>query len=112
MSIPYESPRKNQEGAEGFPADQSGIDYLPYSLLKTTILSNEDVLGRFSKYKIPSEGVFIPQKMEVRTRDGIKAIQETRRLVVLGKGNLHYKVFRLPQPTHVENATDMDVLMS
>lgn len=67
------------------------MEYSPHienSSPKPVIFSNEEVKERFEKYQIPSVGgSFIPEKLEVRS-----GAFEMRRVVVLGKDGVHYKV--------------------
>ncbi|CAG8955064.1 hypothetical protein HYFRA_00007078 [Hymenoscyphus fraxineus] len=70
------------------------IHYSPHLETSTTptpvVLTNEDVKERFGKCQIPTTGSFVPERMEVRSGS-----LEMRRIAVLGKDRIHYKVLGL-----------------
>ncbi len=94
------------------------MEYSPHVLDGSSphpaIFSNEEVLARFSKQRIPNEGSFVADKLEIRERSGRKAGEDARRMVVLGKDKLHYKVLKLAMQHFwkVEPTPDGDTAMS
>jgi anaphase-promoting complex subunit 4 len=94
----------------------SGItNYAPYSKNippPPTVFRNEDILGRFSEFKIPNAGAFIPERLEIRGSSNKD--KDSRRIIILGKDKMHYKVFKLPGADTMRRtaAADEDVPMS
>ena len=109
LSIPY-------QGADPDPKNKHQLRYYPNNpkarALDATVLDDEEVLYNFSKYKFPSEGSFVPDKMEVRERNGQSSTDETKRIIILGHDRLHYKVFRLPISNYGMREVDEDIPMS
>ena len=79
----------------------------------STVFDNQKVLALFSKYIISTEDSFVPEKIEVRESKptGGRLDKDTRRIVVVGKGRLKYKVLKYPaQRPH--KTFDEDIPMS
>ena len=78
--------------------------------LSPTIFDDEEALALFSKFAISTDDSFVPEKMEIRVSksNGRKSIEDTRRIILLGKNRLQYKVFKYPalQP-HLEEDIPM-----
>ena len=91
-------------------------NYVPYSKVsppRPTGFSNEDVISRFSEFKMPDAGAFIPERLEIRGQSS-KNDKDSRRITVLGKDRLHYKVFKMPGAdcTRRTAEADEDIPMS
>lgn len=60
---------------------------------ESTRFENDELLSS-AEYTIPGDESFVPTRLEIRAQIGrYKAMQ---RLVILGRGNVHYKVLGLP----------------
>ncbi|ESZ98045.1 hypothetical protein SBOR_1576 [Sclerotinia borealis F-4128] len=84
----------------GIPYKMGG-DHIKYqshrisaSRSKAIILSNEEVIDNFLLNEFAGEGSIIPEKMMIRPQIGTKNNDDTKRLVILAKDSLHYKVFK------------------
>jgi anaphase-promoting complex subunit 4 len=107
LSIPY---RGHHDGNLAKYA-MSYSPLTPTSHPKPTVFNDKEVVERFSKYRIPSEESFVPEKMEIRERTGRAQNNETGRIVIVGRDRLHYKVFKLAVQD-MEGAADGDIPMS
>lgn len=85
LTIPYNPPTDTDTTAEDFQIEYSLL--LDNSSPKPVVFTNEEVKERFEKHTIPTGGSFVPEKLEVRS-----GAFEMRRIVVLGKDGVHYKV--------------------
>ena len=98
LSIPYRSTNGSTA------TDEYCLEYSPHDPtvehIKPTMFANEQVNAIFSKYTISTDDSFVPERLEVRvSRSGNRrADEDTRRVIVLGKDHLHYKVFKYPAP--------------
>jgi len=105
LTIPY------QNSTDG----ESCLPYSPYSPKnKSQVpieMSNDELLRQFSKYTIPCEKSFVPANLEIREQTGSGLKEDLRRIVVLSKDKLHYKVYRL-QGSGPKIDEDEDVSMS
>jgi hypothetical protein len=110
LSIPYQSPDK---GTSLSCPDKYCMDYSPHNpntkSANPTVFTDEEVLARFSRYTIADEDSFIPEKMEIRESKGRKSKEDTRRIVFLRKGRLHYKVLKFPTANTGTRAVDKEV---
>jgi hypothetical protein len=95
------------------------LEYSPHDPnvehLNPTIFADEEVTAIFSKYKISTDGSFVPEKMEIRDATSRKrrANEDTRRIVALGKDQFRYKVFKYPAPpSHRASDENEDISMS
>jgi hypothetical protein len=89
--------------------------YVPYSKNtppRPTAFSNEDVLARFSEFKVPNSSAFVPERLEIRGSSNND--KDSRRIITLGKDKPHYKVFKIPAADTMRRtaAADEDVPMS
>jgi hypothetical protein len=88
------------------------MDYSPHNpntkSVNPTVFNNEEVLARFAKYTTASEDSFMPEKMEIRESKGTGSKEDTRRIVFLGKGRLHYKVFKFLTGNYGTRTMDED----
>ena len=114
LTIPYHTPETTDVShLAGYQ-----MEYSPHmqsdSSPHPAIFSNEEVVARFSKQRIPSEGSFVADKLEISERSGRKAGERATRMVVLGKDKLHYKVLKLATQRFwkVEPTPDGDTAMS
>ena len=112
LNIPYkQSHDTNGEKHSG----TFHMNYAPHMsnvhLPNPVALNDKEVLNLFCKHKIPTEGSFVPEKMEIRTRSGKKE-KDAKRIIFMGKDRLHYTVFRLPDANSVPRKQDEDVSMS
>lgn len=104
LSVPYRSVTGSPLG-DDFCLEYALHDSAEDSI-NPMILTNEEVLALFSKYAMPTEDSFEPEKIEIRESKSITKLkgrdlkEDTRRIVVLGKGRLQYKVFRYAAPRH------------
>lgn len=79
--------------------------------LEPTILNNHQVLQLFSRYKISDGTSFVPEKLEIREKNPRKEEEDSRRILLLGKDKLHYRVLKFAHPD--AGATeDEDISMS
>ena len=87
-------------GAHNEDLGEQGLTYSPHTpnpnLSSIFVLDNEEIMERYSTYRIPVEEGFVPEKIEIREGKHTKPNRETRRIVILGKDRLHYKIFNLP----------------
>lgn len=61
---------------------------------------------------MPGTGAFVPERLEIR-RQSSKSDKDSRRIAVLGKDRLHYKVFKFPGADSRQQAeADEDIPMS
>jgi anaphase-promoting complex subunit 4 len=62
---------------------------------------------------MPDAGAFVPERLEIREQSN-KTNSDSRRIVILGKDRLHYKVFKFPgaDSTRGTAAADEDIPMS
>ena len=75
-------------------------------------LSNVDVLNRFAKYKLPGDGSFQPEKLEVREQSQKRESPDSRRLFLLAKDRVHYQILKFGDTGYVEPAVaDEDISM-
>ncbi|KAH9222829.1 anaphase-promoting complex, cyclosome, subunit 4-domain-containing protein [Leptodontidium sp. 2 PMI_412] len=74
--------------------------------------SNEEVLEQFSRYKLPSDSSFVPRKMEIREQSVGRNNEDWRRLFLLGKDKVHYKIFKFGTANPSKEDRDHDVSMS
>ncbi|KAG0651892.1 hypothetical protein D0Z07_1276 [Hyphodiscus hymeniophilus] len=81
--------------------------------INPTIYENKEVLALFSKYSIPTEDSFVPEKIEIRESKarGGRLNEDNRRIVVLGKDRLKYKVFGYPS-YQAQKVPNEDIPMS
>ena len=92
---------------------------IPYTLYaqdqspKPTVFGNEELLEQFSGCTIDSEGSFVPESIEVQWQGGRKLNGRSKRIVILGKDRMQYKLFKLAvSPAAMQKATDEDVSMT
>lgn len=76
------------------------------------LLSNKDVVTQFSYYRIPGDGSFTPGTMEVREQTKGRGHEDSRRLFILGKDKVHYKILRFEDLKSMKDDADVDVSMS
>jgi hypothetical protein len=92
------------------------ISYTPYnpnSLSRPTVFGNDELIEQFSRCTIDNEGSFVAEKMEVQWQGGRTLNDRSKRIVVFGSDQMHYKVFGLNiSSTAVKKSTDEDVSMS
>ena len=74
-----------------------------------TVLNNEEVLQRISKGERQNEGSFVVGSMAVREQNNS---EDMRRLVLLGKDKLHYRILKLADSNSGRKRADEDVPMS
>ncbi|CAD6442860.1 c06f7089-702f-465a-9a30-5ce32c70bb1d [Sclerotinia trifoliorum] len=93
----------------------SHIKYQPHrisaSRSKAIILSNEEVINKFLQTEFPGDGSIIPEIMMIRSQIGSKNDDQMKRLVVLAKDRLRYKVFKLAGESSNRNISE-DIPMS
>jgi len=89
------------------------LSYTPHGHATIPIsLNNGDVLERFSRHKLPGDGSFKPHKMEVRGKAGSRGKEDLRRLFLLGKDRIHYKIVKFAARDPSKGDLDQDVSMS
>ena len=89
------------------------MKYSPHDPNKPTIPTafiNAEVVATLELYSIPKEGSFVPEKVEIRGQKSSRTTEDMRRLFLLGKDRLHYKVLKIP--ANVQKRTDEDTSMS
>lgn len=83
--------------------------------LQPVMFSNKEVEQQFVKYKIPGEGSFLPERIEIRHQTS-RSRKDSIRIVVLGEDKMHYKVFKLPESASSRkekgNDSEDDISMS
>ncbi|TVY83618.1 Coatomer subunit delta [Lachnellula suecica] len=85
-------------------------DYVPYSKRsppRPKVVSQENVVHRFSEFKIPDVGAIVPERLDIRGQSSKKGHNSTR-ILVLGKDRLHYKVFKLAAAHSPRGPADAD----
>lgn len=100
------------DGTEDESGRDYSMDYSPHnrSIVPSTF-SNDEVLSRFSRYKLPADGSFLPEKMEIRERSTRREKEDMRRLFLLGKDRVHYKIIKFGKLGVVAGEPDEDVSM-
>ncbi|PVH86890.1 hypothetical protein DL98DRAFT_449113 [Cadophora sp. DSE1049] len=89
------------------------LSYSPHGHAMTPIsFNNGDVLKRFSGYKLPGDSSFNPHKMEIREKSGSRGKEDLRRLFLLGKDRVHYKIVKFAAKDSSKGEQDQDVSMS
>lgn len=92
------------------------MSYYPHNPLSqpldVKIVDHEDVVGLFLKHTVPSDGSFVPEKIEVRGSSGKNTNTEAGRILILGQDMLHYKVFQAPSQDSGRSNLTEDVPMS
>ena len=95
LSTPYRG--DSSSGSSGYL-----IKYYPHkpksSPLDIKIVDDEHVMDLYLKHRIPTEASFIPATMEIRGSNGRKDDAETRRILIMSRDRLHYKVFKMSSP--------------
>jgi hypothetical protein len=86
-----------------FPLAENG------SSPSATVLNNEEVLQRFSIGESQNEASFVAGSMAVREQNNN---EDMRRLVLLGKDKLHYRILKLADSNSGRKRADEDVPMS
>jgi hypothetical protein len=109
LSIPI----RKTEQADISNHSENIIQYFPHvengGSPSPTILNNEEVLRRFSKEEAPDEGSFVAGSLAVREQNNN---DDMRRLVLLGKDKLHYRIFKLADLNSARMRADGDISMS
>ncbi|RDW84573.1 hypothetical protein BP6252_02163 [Coleophoma cylindrospora] len=105
LNIPYASPNP----PKGLPTVGSDALSLRSSTTpkvleypESTRLENDELMSS-AQYTIPGDESFLPTKLEIRAQTG--RYKPTPRLIVLGKGNVHYKVLGLPAASDDEDTS-------
>lgn len=76
-------------------------------------LKTDEVITLFSRCEFPSDAHFVPERMEIRRGDGKDSKKEDRRIVILSKDGLRYRVFRFTESGVKASGTrDEDVQMT
>lgn len=78
---------------------------------KAIILSNGEVIDKFLQTEFAGEGPLVPENMMIRPKIGSKNNDNMKRLVILAKDKLRYKVFKLVGAPF-DKTTDEDIPMS
>jgi len=93
---------------------ESCLEYSPQKpgeSVQAIRLSNENVIDQFSE-PVSLADLFAPNKVYVRKRNRHqRTTDDTRRLVMLGKDKLHYKVFKLSNGFRAKGQRDEDISM-
>lgn len=109
LSVPYRS-------SESSPGNDYQMEFYPHNSKSSPpdveIMDDEHVLELFLKHKIVSEESFVPEKMEVRESNGKNTNADSRRVVILSRDKLRYKVFKLPSLSKETNNLEEDIVMS
>jgi anaphase-promoting complex subunit 4 len=111
LSIPYRT-----KGSSPRP-DDFCLEYSPHNPrtepITPTVFNSDELLALFSKNTMSTEESFVPEKMEIRESKSKvgKLNEDTRRIVILGKGRLKYKVFKYPAQ-QLHKVPDEDISMS
>lgn len=79
--------------------------------LGPTILDDGQVLQHFSRYKLSDKTSFVPEKLEIREKNPGKAEEDLRRILLLGKDRLYYRVLKFARPGAGE-PEDEDISMA
>ncbi|KAH7418296.1 anaphase-promoting complex, cyclosome, subunit 4-domain-containing protein [Cadophora sp. MPI-SDFR-AT-0126] len=91
------------------------LSYSPHgqaTALTPISFNNGDVLKRFSEYKLPGDSSFNPHKMEIRGNSGSRGREDLRRLFLLGRDRVHYKIVKFAPKNSSKGELDEDVSMS
>jgi hypothetical protein len=109
LGIPYRSSLSRDVTEHTIPYSP----HIPGAPSKPTLFTDKELVGRFSRYQIATEGSFVPEKMEIRGQSSQKGNGETKRIVILGSTRMQYKVFKLTvQHTTARTTIDEDISMS
>ncbi len=91
MNILYNSVNRTKDKS----SKEYSLDYYPHTQsIVPTVFSNDEVLSCFSRYKLPGDGSFLVEKMELRGRSPRQGKEDSRRLFLLGKDRVHYKILK------------------
>ncbi|KUJ12694.1 uncharacterized protein LY89DRAFT_672835 [Mollisia scopiformis] len=116
LNIPYKSNLKGN-------LSNYALNYSPHSSKgkggPTPHFSNQEVLQQFCKYKLSTDQAFVPERLEIRAssdmrhNEGGEKQADSRRIILLSKDRLHYRVLRLGKADALsEVAEDEDISMS
>lgn len=108
LSIPYRTVSAAERTRDG----NFHLEFTPHVQSTPVSLSNEEVISRFSRHKIPGDSSFLPEKMEIRDRSTGKQKDDPRRLFLLGKGRIHYKILKFAGSQPMKEQKDKDISMS
>lgn len=112
VALPYDKPPNTNPTNDG--------QYLQYSPVtkanqppKPIILSNEEVIERFPRHRVATDGPFVPESLEVRQQNPMARKSSKQRVVILERDRLHYNVLQFAEPASEEKRqNDEDVSMS
>ncbi len=77
------------------------------------ILSDDEVRRQFSRYKLSEQLSFVPEKLEIRERNPGTEEEDSRRVLLLAKDRLHYRVLKFAIPDALSSGTgDEDISMT
>ncbi|KAJ5038336.1 uncharacterized protein L3040_007202 [Drepanopeziza brunnea f. sp. 'multigermtubi'] len=76
LSIPYDA----IPGTGMMQGENYRMEYSPQFHPTPAKLSNDEVVGFFSRHRLPGDSAFLPEKMEVRERSSKNSEDESRRL--------------------------------
>jgi anaphase-promoting complex subunit 4 len=105
LNIPY---RSNHNGKYCMEYSQHNTQA---GFSRPTVLENDEVTALFSHYQIPDDDSFVPETMEVRELKGRGKNEDKKRIVLLGKDGLQYKVFGFPTLENRATREDEDISM-
>src|ERR1700709_1947618 len=71
------------------------ISYTPYNpnIPSRPTVFRDELIEQFSRCTIDNEGSFVAEKMEVQWQGGRTLNDRSKRIVVFGRDQMHYKVF-------------------
>ncbi|PQE12926.1 anaphase-promoting complex component Cut20 Apc4 protein [Rutstroemia sp. NJR-2017a BBW] len=109
LGLAYE----NREDA--WKTTQSHFKYQPHrnatSICKAVVFDNEEVVANFLQSEFDSNSSFTPEKIAVRSQSGGRMNDNSKRLVVLSKDRLQYKIFNWTDGSPKKTG-DEDISMS
>ncbi|KAK6585577.1 hypothetical protein PZA11_002304 [Diplocarpon coronariae] len=108
LSIPFESSSDTKETSHG----SYHMQYFTHPKKERTKFSNDEVISYFSRHNFPGDGSFLPEIMEIREQSTSRQNGDTRRLLLLGKGRVHYKILKFGESGSVREVGNNDISMS
>ncbi len=83
---------------------------MPKARLSNPTIIHKETIDRLPNFEFPQDNSFVPAKIEVRERSHPKEREDSRRIVLLAKDRLHYKVFSIKNEVYAR-VLDEDVDM-
>ncbi|PBP26569.1 anaphase-promoting complex component Cut20/Apc4 [Diplocarpon rosae] len=108
LSIPFESSSYTKETSHG----SYQMQYFSHSKIEPRKFGNDEVVSYFSQHNLPGDGSFLPESMEIREQSASTQNEDARRLFLLGKGRIHYKILKFGESGSVKEVGNENISIS